>query len=59
MLQAVKDTKRGFEVMLLSGHYFNEMFNILVWINEALHSFQTRGEQLKANPENKLVLLLF
>lgn len=44
--------------MLLSWQYFNEMFNILVWINEAVHYFQT-SEQLRANPKNKLALLLF
>lgn len=43
--------------MLFSWQYFNEMFNILVWINEAVHYFQTTGEQLRANPKNKLALL--
>lgn len=45
--------------MLLSWQYFNEMLNILVWINEAVHYFQTMAEQLRANLENKLMLLLF
>lgn len=55
----MKDTRRGFEVTLLSGQYFNETLNILQWINEAVLYFQTMDEQLGPNPENKLVSLLF